>query len=111
MSVVLLLLLTLPLAAAVSCLRVPLAAARTITAICGIACFGLVLALVPTAAHADIQTLRLLRVDALSAVFLIATGFLYGAVALYSVGYLSGGRDDQEPRRWDSPGRRRRRGR
>jgi len=100
MSVVLLLLLTLPLAVAVGCLRVPLAAARTITAICGIACFGLVLALVPTAAHANIQTLRLLRVDALSAVFLIATGFLYGAVALYSVGYLSGGRDDHQSARY-----------
>ena len=47
MNAVLLLLLTLPLAAAVICLRAPLAVARAITAVSGVACFGLVLALVP----------------------------------------------------------------
>ena len=84
------LLLTLPLAAALVCLRVPLPAARAVTVVCGAASFGLVLALVPAAAHGDLGYLRLLRVDALSAVFLLATGFLYAAVAVYSVGYLSG---------------------
>jgi hydrogenase-4 component F len=91
MHVILLLLLTLPVAAALICVRAPLPVARAVTAICGAACFGLVIALVPTAAHGDITGLRLLRVDALSAVFMLATGFLYGAVAVYSVGYLSAG--------------------
>jgi hydrogenase-4 component F len=89
---VMILVLTLPLAAALACLRVPLAAARAVTAGCGIAGFALVLALVPAAAHGDLDYLRLLRVDAVSAVFLVATGFLYGAVAVYSVGYLPRGR-------------------
>jgi hydrogenase-4 component F len=93
MDAVLLLLLVLPLAAALACLRVPLPAARVATVGCGVACFGLVLALVPAAAHRDVQYLRFLRADALSAVFLLATGFLYAAVAIYAVGYLSSGRD------------------
>jgi hydrogenase-4 component F len=96
MNVVLLLLLTLPVAAALLCLRAPLPAARAVTAVCGTASFGLVLALVPAAAHGDLSYLRVLRVDALSAVFLLATGFLYAAVAVYSVGYLSAGHDGQQ---------------
>ncbi len=90
MHAVLTLLIVLPLAAALCCLRLPPAAARLVTAASGAASFGLVLALVPAAAHGDISYLRLLRVDALSTVFLLATGFLYAAVAVYSLGYLSG---------------------
>jgi hydrogenase-4 component F len=85
-----LLLLTLPLAAALICLRAPLAVGRTVTAVSGAASFALVLVLVPAAARHDIDYLRVLRVDALSAVFMLATGFLYAAVAVYSIGYLSG---------------------
>ncbi len=85
------LLLTLPLAAALASLRVPLWGARAITVASGAASFALALALVPTAAHRDVACLRFLRVDAVSAVFLLATGFLYAVVAVYSVGYLSGG--------------------
>jgi len=91
MHVILILLLALPVGAALICVRAPMPAARAVTALCGAACFGLVIALVPAAAHGDISYLRLLRVDALSAVFMLATGFLYGAVAVYSVGYLSSG--------------------
>jgi hydrogenase-4 component F len=91
MDAVLMVLLTLPVAAALICLRAPLAVARAATSACGAACFGLVLALVPAAGHRDVQYLRFLRVDALSAVFLLATGFLYAAVAVYAIGYLSGG--------------------
>jgi hydrogenase-4 component F len=98
--VLLLLLLVMPVAAALVCLRAPLGVVRTVTALCGAACFGLVLALVPAAAHRDLQYLGFLRVDALSAVFLLATGFLYAAVALYSVGYLAGERRDQHPDRY-----------
>jgi hydrogenase-4 component F len=93
MHAILVLLLALPVGAALVCVRAPLPVARTVTALCGAACFGLVIALVPTAAHADVSYLRLLRVDALSVVFMLATGFLYGAVAVYSVGYLSAGHD------------------
>jgi hydrogenase-4 component F len=87
------LVLVLPLAAALACLRVPLAAARAVTVACGLASFALVLALVPAAARGDLSYLRLLRVDAVSAVFLLATGFLYAAVAVYSVGYLPRAQD------------------
>jgi formate hydrogenlyase subunit 3/multisubunit Na+/H+ antiporter MnhD subunit len=99
MPVVLMLLLTLPFAVALACLRAPAAVARLVTAGCGVACFGLVLALVPAAAHGDVQYLRFLRVDAVSAVFLLATGFLYAAVAVYSVGYLSHEPDARYSRR------------
>ncbi len=91
MHVILLLLLTLPLAAAIACLRVPANAARLVSALTGVVSFALVLALVPAAAHGTVSYLRFLRVDALSVVFLLATGFLYGAVAVYSVGYLKAG--------------------
>ena len=45
------------------------------------ASFGLVLALVPAAARHDLSYLGYLRVDALSVIFLLATAFLYAAVA------------------------------
>ena len=85
------LILALPLAAALVSLRAPLAVVRVVTAVAGVACFGLVLALVPAAAHGNLGYLRLLRVDAVSAVFLLATGFLYAAIAVYSIGYMAGG--------------------
>ncbi len=85
------LLLTLPLAAALACLRAPLRAAGPLTAACGVVCFSLVIALVPAAAHGSLGYLRVLRVDAVSAVFLLATGFLYAIVAIYSIGYLGAG--------------------
>src|ERR1700685_627037 len=93
MHAVVLLLLTVPLAAALFSVRAPLAAVRAVTVGCGVTCFLLVLILVPAAAHGDVEYLSFLRVDALSAVFLLATAFLYGSVAIYSVGYLRGGPD------------------
>ena len=100
MHAVMLLLLALPLAAALICLRAPLAVARTVTAVSGAASFAFVLVLVPAAAQHDIDYLRVLRVDALSAVFMLATGFLYAAVAVYSIGYLSSeGTDESSIRR------------
>jgi hydrogenase-4 component F len=89
MVAVVLLLLILPPAAALVSLRAPAALAEAVTAIAGVACFGLVLALVPEAAHRDLGALSYLRIDAVSVVFLLATGFLYGAVAVYSIGYLA----------------------
>jgi hydrogenase-4 component F len=55
---------------------------------------------VPAAAHRDIEYLGFLRVDALSAVFLLATGFLYAAVAIYSIGYLTAGHGEARPARF-----------
>ncbi len=52
------------------------------------ACFALVMALVPAVAHRNLSYLSsYLRVDTVSAIFLLATGFLYAAIAVYSVGY------------------------
>jgi hydrogenase-4 component F len=85
---VVLALLIVPLAAAIACAVLPAKLAPAVTAVSGVACFGLVLALVPAAAHRDLDYLSYLRVDALSEIFLLATGFLYGAVTVYSVGYL-----------------------
>jgi hydrogenase-4 component F len=88
MIAVVLALLVVPLAAGLICVALPRAAARAITVLSGLACFALVLALIPAVAHRDLNYLSYLRIDAVSAIFLLATGFLYAAIALYSVGYL-----------------------
>jgi hydrogenase-4 component F len=88
-----------PLAAGIVCFFVPARVAAAVTVVSGVACFGLVLALVPDAAHGNLSYLgSYLRVDAVSVIFLLATGFLYAAVAVYSVGYL-GNRPDAVYRR------------
>jgi hydrogenase-4 component F len=87
---VILALLIVPLAAGITCGVLPTRTVRVaaaVTVASGIACFGLVLALVPAAAHRNLSY-SYLRVDAVSAIFLLATGFLYAAVAVYAVGYL-----------------------
>ena len=88
---VVLALLVVPLAAGILCAILPprtVRVAAAITVASGMACFGLVLALIPAAARRDLNYLSFLRVDALSAIFLLATSFLYAAVAVYAVGYL-----------------------
>ncbi len=91
MIAVLLAILIVPLAAALACLALPARAAAAVSVVSGIASFGLVLALVPDASHGDLSGLSgYLRVDAVSAVFLLATSFLYAAVATYAVGYIRG---------------------
>jgi hydrogenase-4 component F len=85
---VILALLIVPLAAGLICVALPRAAARFLTVLSGLACFALVLTLIPAVAHRDVDYFGYLRADAVSAVFLLATGFLYAAVAVYSVGYL-----------------------
>ena len=82
--------LIVPLAAGITCAILPARRARlaaAVTVAAGVACFALVIALVPAVAHRDLSYLSYLRVDAVSAIFLLATGFLYGAVAVYAVGY------------------------
>ena len=88
MLAVVLALLIVPLAAGLTSAALPRTAARAITVLSGLACFALVLALIPAVAHHDLNYFGYLRVDAVSAIFLLATSFLYAAVALYSVGYL-----------------------
>jgi hydrogenase-4 component F len=85
---VILALLIVPLAAGLTCVALPHAAARVITVLSGLACFALVLALIPAVAHRDLNYFGYLRADAVSAIFLLATSFLYATVALYCVGYL-----------------------
>ena len=64
--------------------------ARFATALSGVACFGLVIALAISVAHG--RTLHAahgwLRLDSLGAVFLLATGLLYAVAGVFSVGYL-----------------------
>src|ERR1700690_1126138 len=96
---VILAILAVPLAAGIVSFWVPARAASGITVEAGIASFGLVLALIPAAAHGTLSYFSYLRVDALSGVFLLATGFLYAAVAVYAAGYLKG-RTDQYARRF-----------
>src|SRR5487761_1477470 len=100
---VILALLIVPLAAGLACAVVPGPAkvGAVVTGTCGLASFGLVLALVPDAAHHDLGYLTYLRVDALSVIFMLATGFLYAAVGVYSIGCLTHhGRGDRYARRF-----------
>jgi hydrogenase-4 component F len=78
-----------PFAAAVATFFLPVRTSRIVTVVAGAFTFALSLALVPTAAaHAQVVAGSVLRVDALSVVFLVATTFLYGATAVFAVGYL-----------------------
>jgi hydrogenase-4 component F len=98
-SAVVVLLLTIPLAAAIAAFLLPGTAAGPLTAAAGVASFALVLALIPDASRRDISALGFLRIDALSVVFLLATGFLYASVAAYSIGYLrTAGEHGADPR-------------
>ena len=80
----------MPLAVAIASFLVPARVAAGITIASGIACLGLVLALIPAASHGAPTYLSYLRADSLSCVFLLATAFLYAAVSVYAAGYLKG---------------------
>ena len=86
--VVVVVLLTVPVAAAIAAFWLPSRAAGAITATAGIASFALVIALIPAVSRRDLALLGFVRIDALSVVFLLATGFVYACVAVYSIGYL-----------------------
>jgi hydrogenase-4 component F len=88
-------LLLVPLAAGLACLALKSRTAAALTAVSGLASFALVLTLVPSAAHRDVSWGSYLRVDAVSMIFLLATGFLYAAVATYAVGYQRGHYDQR----------------
>src|SRR5215472_17423506 len=87
----LLFVLIAPVIAAALALRAPVRAGCAATAVAGVCSFAAVLALVSTAARHDVVLGGFIRVDALSAVFLLATSFLYAAVAVYLIGYVHTG--------------------
>lgn len=89
MSTVLVALLLVPLLPAILAVLAPPRVSKAATLVAGLVCFGLSIALVPTATHGAVHIV-FLRVDALSAVFLLSTGFLYAATAGYAIGYLQG---------------------
>lgn len=88
MTPILILLISLPFAAGLACLVLPVRASQALTMVVGVGCFGLCVALIPTVGHRDLSTLKYLRADALSLVFLLATAFLYAVTSMYTIGYL-----------------------
>jgi hydrogenase-4 component F len=94
---VILALVFVPLVAGLVSLAVPVRAAAAVTVVSGLASFGLVLALVPAAAHRTLAYVSYFRVDAISAIFMLATGFLYAIVAIYSAGYVQRETEQESP--------------
>jgi len=92
MRILLILLLTVPLIPAVLAVFAPVAVSKAATFVTGVAAFGVAIALIPAARQTAGVHIGFLRVDALSAVFLLATGFLYASAAAFTIGYL--GRDE-----------------
>ena len=88
MDVVAVVLLIVPAAAAITTFWLPARAAGAVTATAGIASFALAIALIPAVSRRDLALLGFVRIDALSVVFLLATGFVYACAAVYSIGYL-----------------------
>lgn len=86
---VLLILAVVPVVAALLCVVVPSRLARAVTLLAGLISLACTIRLV-WAVGGGIVSLGFLRVDSLSVVFLLPTGFLYAAAAAYSVGYLGG---------------------
>jgi hydrogenase-4 component F len=94
-AAILVLLLALPLAVAVICYVTPERVAKYLTVVSGVACFGLALGLVSTVTnHSSVTAGGLLRVDALSVVFLLAVVFLYATSSIFCIGYLHLDRGD-----------------
>ncbi|MGI8524533.1 MAG: proton-conducting transporter membrane subunit [Nocardioides sp.] len=62
--------------------------AGPVTLAAGVVCFAATLILI-AGAKDGVVSVGFLRVDALSEVFLLPTGFLYAATAAYSIGYLA----------------------
>src|ERR1035438_1878319 len=106
MIAVILALLIVPLTAGSACAVLPAKLAPAITVASGVACFAGVLVLIPAVTHRDLNYLSYLRVDAVSAIFLLATGFLYAAVTVYAVGYLKHHDLDQDQHHRDRYARR-----
>jgi hydrogenase-4 component F len=93
-------LLTIGFAAALICLVAPARVMKAVTVAAGAGAFAMAVSLIPRVAARDVVTGSYLRVDALSLVFLLATGLLYALVAVYSVGYVEGRHGGQDVRRY-----------
>jgi len=87
-SAILIVIVSLPFAIAVATYFLPVALSKVVTVVSGVTVFGLSVALIPTVVHTQVAAGSLLRADALSLVFLVAVGFLYGATAIFAGGYL-----------------------
>lgn len=90
MDTILILLVSIPLVAAVLAALTPARVASAVTVVAALSVFVLALALVPRAGKGPVE-IGFLRADAVSVVFLLATTFLYAAAAVYSIGYLRTG--------------------
>lgn len=100
MGVVLVALLLIGLLAALVSLVAPLAVTEAVTVGAGIGSCGLAIALIPRAATGAVTAGTYLRTDALSVVFLLATGFLYATVSVYSIGYVADRHGRPDGPRW-----------
>lgn len=88
MRVMLILLLTVPLVPALLAMIAPVAVSRAATLVTGVAAFAAAIILIPAARQSGGVHVGFLRLDALSAVFVLATGFLYASAAAFTIGYL-----------------------
>jgi hydrogenase-4 component F len=94
MGSLLVVIVVVPFAVAVACYFLPAAVSRILTVASGALLFGLSVVLIPVAAGPGLVSAgSLLRADALSVVFLVATTFLYAATAIFAGGYLQLSRD------------------
>lgn len=73
---------------------------RAVTCGSGLACFGAAIALAIAVEHGRVIAIAgdWIRLDSLGAVFLVATGLLYGTAAFFSVGYLASDRASDSER-------------
>jgi len=99
-SAVLVALLLIGFVAAALCLLVPPAVMKLVTVVAGVGACGLAVSLIPTVGRHDVTAGTYLRTDAVSVVFLLATGLLYALVAVYSVGYVRGEHGGQDMDRY-----------
>lgn len=86
-GILLLVLAVLPALCALACLVLPHRAAVATTVVVGLVCLAAAVGLVPAVLN-GVVSIGFLRVDALSVVFLLPTGFLYAATSVFAVGYL-----------------------
>ena len=93
MNALLVVLLALPLAATALSLGRSTRLAEATTVAGALAAAGLTVALAVSVRNGEVHAAvgQWLRLDSLGAVFLLATGFLYAAGAVFSVGYLRAG--------------------
>jgi hydrogenase-4 component F len=91
-SVLLIVLLVLPLVATALSLAKITSLAELATVVSGLTCFALAVTLALSVRHGGDREILggWLHLDSLGAVFLLATGLLYGAGSVFSVGYLRG---------------------